>query len=89
MPEGGTLQICGSRKQNQVIIDFIDSGVGMKPNEIQQLSSPFYSTKKKRTGLGLLTSYRIIQMMNGKIEVNSKKGKGTHFSILLPIAGDE
>lgn len=89
MPKGGTLQIIGFKNGDYVIIDLIDTGVGMELHEIQQLGNPFYSTKKKGTGLGLLTSYRIIQMMNGKIRVTSRKGKGTHFSISLPLAIEE
>jgi two-component system, sporulation sensor kinase B len=86
MSEGGTLQVSVYRKSEYVVIDIIDTGVGMTLDEINRLGTPFYSTKEKGTGLGLMASYRIVQLMNGKIQVDSKKGKGTCFSIILPLS---
>ncbi len=86
MPKGGTLQILGLQEENSVIIDVIDMGVGMTQQEVNRLGTPFFSSKSEGTGLGLLTSFRIVQMMNGTIKVTSKKGKGTHFSIRIPVA---
>jgi two-component system sporulation sensor kinase B len=84
MPEGGTLTIGAFRRNQKVIIEVIDTGEGMGPEEIKRLGNPFYSTKEKGTGLGLMVCYRIVEAWNGKIEVRSEKGKGTHFSIILP-----
>ncbi|GIM45731.1 two-component sensor histidine kinase [Collibacillus ludicampi] len=84
MTKGGTLQVFVCRKDEHVIIEIIDTGVGMTRDEINRLGTPFYSTKEKGTGLGLMASYRIVQLMNGKIQVDSEKGKGTCFSIILP-----
>ena len=56
----------------------------MTQAEVSQLGTPFYSTKKKGTGLGLLTCYRIIHMMKGSIQVHSVQGKGTRFTIGIP-----
>ncbi|MFC3884138.1 ATP-binding protein [Bacillus songklensis] len=84
MPEGGTLQIHSYQRDHKVIIDITDNGIGMGREEIERLGNPFYSTKEKGTGLGLMVTYRIIETMDGKIEVFSKKGKGTKFSIILP-----
>ncbi|WP_167577932.1 sensor histidine kinase [Ammoniphilus sp. YIM 78166] len=86
MPKGGTLQIIGLQEENSAIIDVIDMGVGMTQQEVNRLGTPFFSSKSEGTGLGLLTSFRIVQMMNGTIKVTSKKGKGTHFSIRIPMA---
>ncbi|HWO96680.1 MAG TPA: ATP-binding protein [Bacillus sp. (in: firmicutes)] len=86
MPEGGTLQIHSYKRNDYVIIDITDNGVGMGREELARLGNPFYSTKDKGTGLGLMVSYRIIETMNGKVQVYSKKGKGTKFSIVLPAA---
>jgi two-component system sporulation sensor kinase B len=86
MEDGGILQIHVFRKGEGVVIEIIDSGVGMTLEEINRLGTPFYSTKEKGTGLGVMASYRIVQMMNGKIQVHSAKGKGTRFSIFLPLS---
>ncbi|MDQ0244159.1 two-component system sporulation sensor kinase B [Bacillus fengqiuensis] len=86
MPGGGTLQIHSYKRDNCVIVDITDTGVGMGREELERLGNPFYSTKDKGTGLGLMVSYRIIETMNGKVQVYSKKGRGTKFSILLPAA---
>lgn len=84
MPGGGTMQIIGYSKLSKINIEIIDEGIGMTPAEINQLGTPFYSTKKKGTGLGLLTCYRMVHMMKGHIEVQSEQGKGTRFIIQIP-----
>ncbi|GIM46970.1 two-component sensor histidine kinase [Collibacillus ludicampi] len=84
MPQGGTLQIIASKHEEFIRIDVIDTGVGMSKKELGRLGSPFYSTKEKGTGLGLMVSYQIIESMGGKIYVESEKGKGTCFSVMLP-----
>lgn len=89
MPNGGMLQIHCYKKGDAVIIDITDNGVGMDKAEIERLGNPFYSTKEKGTGLGLMVSYRIIETMEGKIQVFSRKGEGTKFSIILPAIRED
>lgn len=84
MPGGGVLRLRALREGERVVIDVIDSGVGMSKEEAARLGDPFFTTKEKGTGLGLMVSYRIIQSINGQIEVSSEKGKGTQFMIQLP-----
>ncbi len=84
MPNGGTLKISALKNDNHVVINVMDNGVGMSREEIQQLGTPIYSAKRKRTALGMMVCYRIVETLDGKIEVNSEKGKGTRFSITLP-----
>jgi two-component system, sporulation sensor kinase B len=84
MKEGGILHVRAVRKNRHVVIDVIDSGVGMTREETARLGNPFYSTKENGTGLGLMVSYQIVHSMNGKIEVTSEKGTGTQFTITLP-----
>lgn len=84
MPDGGKLQILCYKKEHNVIIDITDNGVGMERAEVERLGNPFYSTKEKGTGLGLMVSYKIIEAIEGKVQVNSRKGMGTTFSIILP-----
>jgi two-component system sporulation sensor kinase B len=86
MPEGGTLHVRAFRRNEEIIIDVIDTGKGMSQEEVERLGNPFYSTKEKGTGLGLMVCYRIVEAWNGKVKVESEKGKGTHFSIIFPIA---
>ncbi len=87
MPKGETLRIYGHREHEQVALVIADAGVGMTPEEIERLGTPYYSTKTSGTGLGLMVSYRIIRDMGGRIEVQSEKGFGTRFTIYLPTAG--
>lgn len=84
MPDGGTLKISALKDEHHVIINVMDNGIGMSREELQQLGTPIYSSKKNRTALGMMVCYRIVETLDGKIEVNSEKGKGTRFSITLP-----
>ncbi|MFE4429882.1 ATP-binding protein [Peribacillus butanolivorans] len=84
MVHGGILQINVKKMKNNVVINIIDSGIGMSPEEIKRIAMPFYSTKEKGTGLGTMISYGIIKELNGDIEIKSEKGKETCFSIIIP-----
>ncbi|MNI15618.1 Sporulation kinase E [compost metagenome] len=84
MPEGGILTINGRMKQEKVILEINDNGIGMTAEQVERLGTPFYSTKNKGTGLGMMVSYRIIKTFGGMIEVSSELGKGSRFLILLP-----
>ncbi|HUI45783.1 MAG TPA: ATP-binding protein [Nitrospirota bacterium] len=92
MPNGGTLRVHTRRggddeDRETVIITFADTGVGIPPEELQKIYDPFFTTKEagKGTGLGLSLSYEIIRRFKGDINVSSEVGKGTVFTILLPI----
>lgn len=89
MPSGGKLRVRVHREGDSVAITFADEGKGMAPDQIKRLGLPFYSTKDTGTGLGLTVCYRIVQSMNGRIEVNSRVGKGTEFTVILPTASNE
>jgi len=84
MPGGGSIYIIAKIDKDYVKVQFRDEGVGMKKSQLERLGHPYYSTKEKGTGLGLMISYDIIQRMRGKIVVDSEEGKGTTFTILLP-----
>ncbi|MBP1082906.1 ATP-binding protein [Bacillus capparidis] len=81
----GTLTINTYKKNNNVCIEIIDNGIGMTKKQIQNLGTPYYSTKIKGTGVGLTITYNIIKEMNGTISVTSKKDVGTTFCIELPL----
>lgn len=85
MPNGGKVNIEVLHDQNNVKVAVIDQGIGMERERIEHLGEPFYSTKEKGTGLGLMISYKIIERHHGKITIDSKKGKGTTVTVTLPL----
>ncbi|WP_199616238.1 ATP-binding protein [Paenibacillus alkalitolerans] len=85
MPDGGILEFRSQIVNNELQLLLIDSGIGMTSEQIGRLGTPFYSTKEKGTGLGTMVSYNIIRNMKGKIEVASKIGTGTTYTITLPL----
>lgn len=86
MPERGSLIIRTnySRADNMIRLYFSDTGVGIEPGKLEVIFDPFFTTKEEGTGLGLTVSYRIIENHGGRIEVDSKVGKGTTFVVSLP-----
>mgnify|MGYP005828319387 CR=1 FL=1 len=85
MPKGGTLTILSKVQKENVNITITDTGVGMTSEQHARLGEPYFSTKEKGTGLGLMVSYRIIEAMRGVITVESRVGKGTSFQIVFPV----
>ncbi len=86
MPEGGTLRINGYKTSTHICVEIMDHGIGMSAEQMERLGTPFYSTRDKGTGLGMMVSYRIIKTFGGCIKVKSEINKGTCITILLPIA---
>jgi two-component system, sporulation sensor kinase B len=85
MPVGGIVWIiCTSTDDGYIKITIKDQGIGMTKKQIDRLGSPYYSLKESGTGLGMMVSFQIIRSFKGKIQVNSEKGVGTEFIILLP-----
>jgi len=70
----------------EVVIDVVDQGCGMDEETMQSIFQPFYSKKgSKGTGLGLSVTKKIVEEHGGRIQVTSKEGKGSTFTIILPI----
>ncbi|MFA6135320.1 MAG: ATP-binding protein [Phycisphaerae bacterium] len=86
MSEGGELLIKLTPSRGRAIIEVIDTGPGIAPDDIPKVFQVYYSTKKRGTGLGLPTTRRIIREHEGTIRVESEVGKGTRFIIALPLA---
>ncbi len=86
MDNGGDLQLKAQKNFNKIIIDIIDNGVGMTTQEINQLGTPYFTTKEEGTGLGMMIVFNMIKKMKGEIEIKSQKGKGTQFTISFSIA---
>ena len=87
MPDGGTLTFRTLSKNNRVVIEIQDTGIGIAPEEVSKIFEPFYTTKEvgKGTGLGLSVCYGIITEHGGRVSVRSNVGSGTTFSIFLPL----
>jgi signal transduction histidine kinase len=87
MPKGGTLRINLSHAPGALAVAVEDTGIGISPGNLARIFDPFFTTKKEGegTGLGLSVSYGIISRHGGKIGVESKVGKGTTFTILMPV----
>ena len=95
MPEGGTLRVelrknssppamPGSRTLGEISV--IDSGTGIGEEEREKIFDPFYTTKERGTGLGLSIVHSIVEGYGGKVTVQSRRGKGSVFSVSLPLA---
>ncbi|MBA3639923.1 MAG: hypothetical protein H0W53_11690 [Acidobacteria bacterium] len=84
MPDGGTLRIACRSTQRKVEIDVEDTGVGIPPEDLSRIFDLYFTTKEKGTGIGLSMVYRIIQLHDGDVEVQSTPGSGTRFRLLFP-----
>jgi two-component system sporulation sensor kinase A len=87
--EKGIVKVNVFKQEDHVCVVIHDNGVGIPEERLLRLGEPFYSTKEKGTGLGLMTSYRIIEQHKGKIKIESMEGVGTTVRILLPIRSKE
>lgn len=84
--KGGTIDIQAYSKDNRhVVICIKDNGEGMNEHELKKLGEPYYSKKTKGTGLGLMVTFRIIEVMKGSIFFTSEKGVGTEATIQFPM----
>ncbi len=85
----GRITIRTMAQGNQVIVKVIDNGKGIPPENLKKIFDPFFTTKPvgQGTGLGLSIAYKIIEKHGGKIEVQSQVGRGTEFTITLPVSG--
>jgi len=92
MPEGGTLTIGGKcdRTENQLEIWVSDSGHGIPDSDLPHIFEPFFTTKKEGygVGLGLSTIFGIMQHHQGTVDVKSRPGEGTTFTLRLPLNGE-
>jgi PAS domain S-box-containing protein len=85
MSRGGALTLQTGESSDGVWVSIADTGGGISQEQIARIFEPFYTTKKKGTGLGLMIVQRIVRAHGGKIEVESHVGQGTTFRIWLPL----
>jgi len=89
MPNGGTLRLsCGRAPGNRVDVRVEDTGVGIPAEHLSKIFDLYFTTKDHGTGIGLSMVYRIVQLHDGDIEVESTKNRGTTFRVLLPRANE-
>lgn len=96
MPSGGQLTITtgqrrvdlGGRRGDVIEIAFQDTGEGIPKDQLDKIFLPFFTTKKKGSGLGLSTVHRIVDLHGGWIKVESELGNGSRFAVCLPQTGE-
>ena len=85
MTKGGTLTLQTGENSDGVWVGVGDTGGGIPQEQINRIFEPFYTTKKKGSGLGLMIVQRIVRAHNGRIELDSNVGRGTMFRVWLPL----
>jgi len=87
MPNGGTLSVSAEKSESEALVRVADTGHGISQEEMHKIFDPFYTTSPvgKGTGLGLSICYSIVKQHYGSIEADSVEGKGSTFTVRLPI----
>jgi two-component system sensor histidine kinase PilS (NtrC family) len=88
MPEGGTIHLAVGQQTGdppEAVLVVRDTGIGIAEQDLDHIFEPFFSRKPGGTGLGLATTVRIVEAHSGMIEVLSQPGKGTTFTVRLPL----
>ena len=89
MPNGGTLRVVLEDDRKMAVLRISDEGHGI-PEEIREkIFDLYFTTKSGGSGIGLAMTYRILQLHHGSVEVESKEGRGTEFSLRIPLATTE
>ena len=85
MEKGGRLEIVSERRGDWVVVGFSDNGPGIPESDLSRIFDLFYTTKEGGTGLGLAIAGRLVENHHGHIAVDSRPGKGSTFSVFLPV----
>jgi two-component system, NtrC family, sensor histidine kinase HydH len=88
MPNGGELMLRTQKNGKNAVIIVSDTGRGIEPENMDKIFNAYYSTRPGGSGLGLSTSKKIIEAHNGSIRIDSLPGKGTSFTIQLPLENE-
>jgi signal transduction histidine kinase len=88
MPAGGTLTVGARSSEGMVEVRIADTGTGIEADNLAKISEPLFSTKAKGMGLGLAITNAILVKISGKLQVTSEMGRGSTFTVRIPIASD-
>lgn len=89
MPEGGKLRVTLDEERKIAVLRIADEGVGIPPEIREKIFDLYFTTKSGGSGIGLAMTYRILQLHHGSVDVQSKVGRGTEFSLRIPLAATE
>ena len=89
MPDGGTLRVVLEEERKMAVLRISDEGVGIPPEIREKIFDLYFTTKSGGSGIGLAMTYRILQLHHGSVDVQSKVGRGTEFSLRIPLAATE
>jgi signal transduction histidine kinase len=89
MPTGGTLNVSAARADRTIEVRVTDTGVGIAPADLSKITEPLFSTKARGMGLGLAITNAILAKISGKLLVTSEVGRGSTFTVQIPIAGGD
>ena len=85
MPEGGELKLGLARVGSEIEVSVTDQGVGIAPENREKIFRLYFTTKKNGSGIGLATTFRVVQLHNGTIDFSSEVGRGTTFRMRFPV----
>lgn len=89
MPEGGELMMTTRRDDGYAVLDVTDTGAGIPEEVREKIFEPFFSTRPGGSGLGLPMSRRIVEAHGGSLTVQSEPGRGSRFTVKIPLAGEK
>ncbi len=89
MPGGGVVRVRAGAADGAVQVQVSDTGRGIPPGDLTRIFEPFYSTKERGTGLGLAFVQQVVRDHGGTVTCESELGRGTTFTIRLPVQADE
>ena len=89
MPQGGNITLVMQRIGRDAVLTIKDDGSGIAANQLDKIFNLYFTTKSTGSGIGLAMTYRIVQLHNGKIDVESTEGVGTAFTLSLPVLSAE
>lgn len=88
MPQGGAIDVQAYQREQSLVLEIIDTGPGISPTALPRIFDAFYSTRSGGSGLGLPTVRKIVEAHGGTIQCDSEQGKGTRFTVKLPVGGE-
>ena len=89
MPNGGLLRVSLEEDRKMAVLRIADEGSGIPPEIREKIFDLYFTTKTGGSGIGLAMTYRILQLHHGSVDVQSKVGRGTEFSLRIPLAATE